>query len=68
MAHHAKHAATVGHQLAVSHLGTGVEHLGAVLFGFFDARDDLALFVGTRIALACEHHDSGAALGRLRSV
>ena len=68
MAHHAKHAATVRDQLAVHHLGAGMEHLGAVLFGFFNTRDDLALFVGARITLACEHDDGGATLGRLRGV
>ena len=67
MAHHTEHAATVRDQLAVDHLGTGMEHLGAVLFGFFDTRDDLALFVGARITLAGEHHYSGAALRSLRS-
>ena len=66
MAHHAKHAATVRDQLAVYHLGTSMEHLGAVLFGFFDTRHDLALFVGARITLAGEHHDCGAALRSLR--
>ena len=66
MAHHAEHAATVSHQLAIDHLGTGMEHLGAVLFGFFDTRHDLALFVGTRITGACEHDDCGAALRSLR--
>ena len=43
-----------------------MEHLGAVLFGFFDTRHDLALFVGARITGACEHNDSGAALRSLR--
>ena len=66
MAHHAEHAATVSDQLAVHYLGTGMEHLGTVLFGVFDTRDDLALFVRARITRACKHHDCGAALRSLR--
>ena len=44
-----------------------MEHLGAVLFGFFDTRNDLALFVGARITGTREHDNGGATLRSLRS-